>query len=103
MAPALRADHSVQSWCLCPSPLLVSQLWGQGLCVTRQRVRPCSQRGPGVEQTLLKCQMKEEVMYLKKNEGTFPPTLCSSGVLTLGAGASEVGASWVPLSRRDLD
>lgn len=39
-------------------------------------------------------------MHSRKNEGTFPPSLCSSGALTLGAGASEVGVSWVLLSRR---
>lgn len=34
-------------------------------------------------------------MFLRKNEGTFP-------TLTPGAGASELGVSWVRLSRRDL-
>lgn len=44
---------------------------------------------------LHKCQTEEEVMFLRKNEGTFP-------TLTPGAGASELGVSWVRLSRRDL-
>lgn len=62
---------------------------------------PAASAGPSMERMLHKCQMEEEVMYLRKNEGTSPHPVVS-GALTLGAGASEVGVSWVRLSRGDL-
>ena len=55
--------------------------------------------GPGVEGMFPKLQMKEAVMYSRKNEGTLPPlppTL--GGAPSLGAGASEDGVSWTCLS-----
>lgn len=70
--------------------------------MTCQCMYPAASAGPGPEQMLCKCQMKEEVMYSRRNEGTFPPPLTVVGALALGASASEVGVSWVPLSRRDL-
>lgn len=60
-----------------------------------------------MECVLLKSQMKEEVMYLRENEGTSLGSLpqSASGTLTRGAGPWNflgLGVSWGSLSGRDL-
>lgn len=49
-----------------------------------------------MECVLLKSQMKEEVMYLRENEGTSLGSLpqSASGTLTRGAGPWEFPGAW---------
>ena len=71
--------------------------------LSRQCVFACSLRSPGLEQMLCKCQMQEEVMYSRRNEGASPHPPPQPGAQPLRAGASEVGVSRAALSRRGLN